>query len=274
MKITGPLSKMETFPNTPVRYQLTQGKVQTDISALVGKVVTLTFSGNIFCQNCGKKTKKSFAQGHCYPCTMKLASCDLCILKPETCHFEKGTCREPKWGEENCFKAHVVYLANSSGLKVGITRASQIPTRWMDQGATEALPILEVKNRFISGQIEMLFKKHVADKTDWRKMLKGTPEEINLVEWKEKLLEALTEELKSFDAKVLDGPVWKFQYPVEKYLEKINSHNLDKNPEIKGRLHGIKGQYLIFDTGVFNVRSYSGYEVTLEAPDGTENNSP
>ncbi len=274
MKITGPLSKMETLQNTPIRYHLTQGVVRTDITALVGKDVTITFTGKIICENCGKKTKKSFAQGHCYPCTMKLASCDLCILKPETCHYAKGTCREPQWGEENCFKPHVIYLANSSGLKVGITRASQVPTRWMDQGATEALPILEVKNRLVSGQIEMLFKTHVADKTDWRKMLKGSPEEINLVEWKEKLLGILTEELKSFDVKVLDVPVWKFQYPVERYLEKINSHNLDKNPEIKGRLCGIKGQYLIFDTGVFNVRSYSGYEVTLEAPDGTENNSP
>ena len=274
MKVTGTLSKMKTIHSGPINYELTLRAVQTDLTQLVGKNLIITYTGNIFCENCGKKTKRSFSQGHCFPCTMKLASCDLCILKPETCHYEKGTCREPEWGLENCFRDHVIYLANSSGLKVGITRSSQIPTRWMDQGATEALPILEVKNRFLSGQIEMLFKKHIADKTDWRKMLKGQPESVNLLEWKEKLLNLLSEELKTFEVKVLDGPVWKFDYPVERYLEKINSFNLDKNPEIKGRLIGIKGQYLIFDTGVFNVRSYSGYEVTLEASDGTENNLP
>lgn len=272
MKVTGTLSKMKTSHSGPINYHLTLGKVHTDITHLVGKNLKLTFSGNIFCENCGKKTKKSFAQGHCYPCTMKLASCDLCILKPETCHYEKGTCREPEWGLENCFRDHVVYLANSSGLKIGITRASQVPTRWMDQGATEALPILEVKNRFISGQVEMLFKKHIADKTDWRKMLKGQPEPIDLLSERDRLLKLLSDELKAFEVKVLDGPVWKFEYPVQRYLEKINSFNLDKNPEIKGKLIGIKGQYLIFETGVFNVRSYSGYEVTLEETDGTENN--
>jgi hypothetical protein len=269
MKITGTLSKMETQHNTPIIYKMTHGEVQTDITSLVGKNITLTFTGKILCQNCGKKTKKSFAQGYCYSCTMKLARCDLCILKPETCHYEKGTCREPKWGEENCLKDHVIYLANSSGLKIGITRATQVPTRWIDQGATEALPILTVKNRLTSGQVEMLFKKHIADKTDWRKMLKGSPEPINLIEWRDKLLGLLGEELKAFDVTPIEGPVWKFEYPVEKYLEKITSYNLDKTPQIHGRLQGIKGQYLIFDSGVLNVRSYSGYEVIMESEDGT-----
>ena len=272
MKLTGRLSKMKTLPESPIKYEMTLREVRTDITSLLGKNLTITYTGNIFCENCGKKTKKSFAQGHCYPCTMKLASCDMCILKPETCHYEKGTCREPEWGLANCFREHVIYLANSSGLKVGITRASQIPTRWIDQGATEALPILEVKNRFTSGQIEVLFKKHINDKTDWRKMLKGKPESIDLLEWKTKLLELLSEELKPFEYKVLDEPVWKFDFPVERYPEKVNSFNLDKNPVIHGRLTGIKGQYLIFDTGVINVRSYSGYEVNIEVHDGTENN--
>ncbi len=269
MKITGTLSKMETKQNTPVNYKLTHGMVQTDITALVGRLISLTFTGNIICQNCHKKTKKSFSQGYCYSCMMKLASCDLCILKPETCHYDKGTCREPKWGEENCLKDHVVYLANSSGLKVGITRVTQVPTRWIDQGATEALPILTVKNRLTSGQVEMLFKKHIADKTDWRKMLKGNPEPIDLILWRDKLLGLLSEELKAFDVTPIDSPVWKFEYPVEKYLEKISSYNLDKTPLVKGRLLGIKGQYLIFDSGVLNVRSYSGYEVIMESEDGT-----
>lgn len=265
MNATGTLSKMRTSHLSPIKYELTLSGVQYDITSIVGKTVSLKFSGKIFCTHCGKITKKSYAQGYCYPCTMKLAECDLCILKPETCHFEKGTCREPAWGEENCFKPHVVYLANSSGLKVGITRKSQVPTRWMDQGATEALPILEVKNRFVSGQIEVLFKKLVADKTDWRKMLKGDPEKIDLEIWKEKLLTELSENLKTHDYVVLDEKSVSFQYPVRSYPEKVNSFNLDKVSEVSGELMGIKGQYLIFNTGVLNVRSHTGYEVTIEA---------
>lgn len=269
MKICGILSKMETAQGSTVSYHLSLGEVHFDITSLVGKDLRLTHSGKIFCSNCGKTTKKSYAEGVCYPCTMKLASCDLCILKPETCHYEKGTCREPEWGLKNCFTPHYVYLANSSGLKVGITRKTNVPYRWMDQGASEALPILEVKNRFISGQIEVLFKKHIADKTDWRKMLKGEPESLNLIEWRDKLLGEISSELSKFEYTLLNEQVVTFKYPVQKYPEKVSSFNLDKTPEISGKLMGIKGQYLIFDTGVFNVRSHSGYEITLEETHAT-----
>lgn len=255
---------MHTLSGNPVSYGLLLNSESVDLGKMVGQELTLTYSGKIFCINCGKKTKKSYSQGFCFPCTIKLAECDLCILRPETCHYDKGTCREPSWGEENCFKPHVVYLANSSGLKVGITRRTQIPTRWMDQGASSALPILEVKNRLLSGQIEVLFKKLISDKTDWRKMLRGEPEVINLEEEKTRLLKELEGPLSQYEHTILNGPVWNFQYPVERYPEKVSSINLEKVPEIKSRLIGIKGQYLIFESGVFNVRSHSGYEITIE----------
>lgn len=264
MKLTGILSKMQASIGAPIKYELNFGDLSFDLTSKVGKHLHLTYSGNIFCAHCGKKTKKSYAQGHCYPCTMKLASCDLCILKPETCHFDKGTCREPSWGEENCFKSHIVYLANSSGLKVGITRKTQIPIRWIDQGAGQALPILEVRNRFISGQVEVLFKKYISDKTDWRKMLKGEPEPIDLIHWRNQLLNDLSEELRPFDVVTLDESILHFTYPIERYPEKVTSFNLDKISEISGKLIGIKGQYLIFETGVLNVRAHAGYEVTIE----------
>ncbi|MBA2406315.1 MAG: DUF2797 domain-containing protein [Bdellovibrionales bacterium] len=276
MKFTGPLSKMVSYSALPIQYQLMLGEVPFDLTKLIGSEVKLSYSGKIFCANCGKKTKKSYNQGFCFPCTIKLAECDLCILKPETCHYDKGTCREPAWGEENCMKPHVVYLANSSGIKVGITRRTQVPTRWIDQGATQALAILEVKKRITSGLVEVLFKKHVADKTDWRKMLKGPPEEVNLQEWKVKLLELVSEELKGHEYTILDEPEQKFNYPVNTYPEKVTSINLDKIPEISSKLVGIKGQYLIFEAGVLNVRSHSGYEVTIEgehATSTTENHS-
>ncbi len=273
MKFNGILSKMKTNAISPISYELMLGEVRFDLTALVGKNILLKYSGKILCGNCGKKTKKSYAQGYCYPCTMKLAECDLCILKPETCHYHLGTCRQPEWGDENCMKSHVVYLANSSGIKVGITRASQVPTRWMDQGATHALPIMEVKNRITSGQVEMLFKKHIADKTDWRKMLKGAPVEMDLFARRAELLNELQEDLKAFEYTLIEGPLWTFSYPVQTYPEKVTAYNLDKTSEIRGKLMGIKGQYLIFEGGVLNVRSHAGYEVTIEEDHGTQDNS-
>jgi len=185
-------------------------------------------------------------------------------MKPETCHFDKGTCREPEWAESHCFRPHIIYLANSSGLKVGITRKSQIPIRWIDQGATQALAILEVKNRKTSGQIEVLFKNHISDKTDWRKMLKGQAPEIDLQDWKEKLLALVKDEISTFEYKILEENEVRLNYPVQTYPEKVSSFSLDKNKTIEGFLVGIKGQYLIFDSGVFNVRAHTGYEINIE----------
>ena len=263
--VLGKLSKMHTsLSGTQVNYKLQLDSVWYDLNSLVGKKIKLSYTGKIVCTSCHKQIKKSYAQGFCYPCTMKLASCDLCILKPETCHFHQGTCREPEWGEKNCFQSHYVYLANSSGLKVGITRKTNVPYRWMDQGATEALPILEVSNRLVSGQVEVLFKKLISDKTDWRKMLRGEPESLHLPQWRDKLFLELKEELKSFNYNLLDDKIFKFKYPVESYPEKSSSISLDKISQIDGKILGIKGQYLIFDCGVLNVRSHTGYEIMLE----------
>lgn len=264
MKMQGILNKMNTIFSSSVQYELQLGDIIFNMNKMIGKDIQLNYFGRIYCLNCHKKTKKSYAQGYCFPCSIKLAQCDMCILKPETCHYHLGTCREPSWGEEHCFKPHVIYLANSSGLKVGITRQTQIPTRWMDQGATSALAVLEVKDRLTSGLIEVIFKKHISDKTDWRKMLKGDPVSIDLLDWKKKLLELVREEIKAFEYKVLEEKVWTFEYPVELYPEKVNSLSFEKSSTIQGKLLGIKGQYLILDKGVINIRSHSGYDVSIE----------
>ena len=263
MEMTLRLSKMKTDLSGQLSYKLGQDDQFIDFTQWVGKNISLKFTGSIFCENCGKKTKKSYSQGHCYPCTLKLASCDLCTLKPETCHYDKGTCREPEWALTHCFQPHIVYLANSSGLKVGITRESQIPTRWIDQGATQALAILRVKDRVTSGKVETIFKKYVNDKTDWRKMLKGSSEELDLKEQAKELLEKAAGELAEFSFEVLDQEEVNITYPVLNYPEKVKSVGLDKNPEISGVLQGIKGQYLIFENSVINIRAHSGYEVTI-----------
>ncbi|NBP93900.1 MAG: DUF2797 domain-containing protein [Gammaproteobacteria bacterium] len=161
--------------------------------------------GTISCIACGRNTNKSFNQGHCYPCFKRLASCDQCILKPELCHFHEGTCREPEWGKAQCFGPHVVYLANSSGLKVGITRASQIPTRWIDQGASQALPIFEVADRRTAGLIEAQMRSFVSDRTDWRKMLKGAPPPLCLKTERNRLLDGVREFVDQLNEKKFAG---------------------------------------------------------------------
>lgn len=272
----GDLRKMRTAAATPVSYSLPVGDEQLALNALLGKTLRVTFSGEIFCVGCGRKTKQSFNQGHCYPCFRNLASCDMCIVKPELCHYAAGTCREPEWGLAHCMQPHYVYLANSSGLKVGITRAPQIPTRWLDQGAVQALPIFRVQSRYLAGLIEVAMKKHVADRTDWRRMLKGEPEPCDMLERRDALAELCQEDIaqavqitakttgEGKIALLSDEQPQAFTFPVQRYPQKVSAHNFDKRPQVEGTLMGIKGQYLIFDTGVLNVRKFAGYRVTVE----------
>ncbi|WP_096297851.1 DUF2797 domain-containing protein [Halomonas sp. hl-4] len=270
----GCLRKMAVAPGSsqarPVSYQLRAGEYHIDLNERIGSPLVLRWSGAIACTHCGRATKKSFAQGYCYPCFKRLAQCDTCIVKPETCHYFQGTCREPEWAQQHCFQPHIVYLANSSGLKVGITRKTQMPTRWLDQGAIQALPILEVDTRQQAGFVEMLFKDHVGDRTNWRAMLKGDVVELDLKAERDRLMAATASglgQLKSehgADAiRELDAQHYAFQYPVATFPSKIVSHNFDKQPEVSGILQGIKGQYLMLDTGVINLRKFTGYEVQV-----------
>lgn len=272
-QISGVLEKMRVRLDEPVSYTLQLGEQQRiALNPLVGHYIRLEYSGAIHCLGCGRKTNKSFSQGYCYPCFKKLPQCDSCIVKPETCHFAAGTCRDPDWGLKHCFRPHVVYLANSSGLKVGITRKEQIPTRWIDQGAIQALPILEVDNRLHSGLVEQIFAAHVADKTNWRAMLKGQVDPIDLKAERDRLLalcHAELEQLRSAhgnDAiRETDAEVVKIAYPVANYPSKVSSLNLDKTPVVEGTLQGIKGQYLILDTGVINLRKFGAYNISFSA---------
>jgi hypothetical protein len=268
--LCGQLRKMHTRLESPVAYQLPLGDTLVALNEHLGQPIRLNFSGDINCLHCGRKTKKSFNQGYCYPCFTRLPQCDSCIVKPEKCHFHEGTCRDPAWGERHCFQPHVVYLANSSGVKVGITRGEQVPTRWMDQGAIQALPILEVDNRLHSGLIEQIIAAHVSDKTNWRTMLKGQVEPIDLIAERDRLLQlcalqldALRDQYGPDAIRALDAQVVDIEYPVLEYPTKVATHNFDKNPEVTGVLLGIKGQYLILDTGVINIRKFAAYNVQL-----------
>lgn len=255
-----------------VSYQMILGEQHIPMNPLVGADIQLVYVGKINCQNCQRKIKKSYNGGFCFPCSQNLAQCDLCFMKPELCHFAQGTCREPEWGEQVCMQDHIVYLANSSGIKVGITRISQVPTRWLDQGATQALPIFRVSSRYHSGLVEIMFKNHVSDRTDWRKMLRGSAEPTDLRQQSEWLKAECATEIGLLQQQLGDAAITALEdekpleitYPVQQYSQKISSLNFDKTPEITGKLLGIKGQYLILDKGVLNIRKFNGYQITLK----------
>ena len=246
-------------------YKLSFDDQQVDMNILVGKHIELTYNKTIQCANpeCKRATPKSYSQGYCFPCARSLARCDLCIMRPETCHYHLGTCREPEWGLSNCFTPHIVYLANSSGIKVGITRKINTPSRWIDQGAISALPILEVKTRLESGLIEKALKSFITDKTNWRTMLKNETEPADLITTKASLLDEVSSLVEKLGAKTFPDDIVSIDYPVLKYPTKVVSLSFDKTPVISGLLNGIKGQYLLLEGGVLNMRKFSSYHLTL-----------
>lgn len=268
----GSVNKMSArLDASNVEYAFRLGESEIPVNPLIGKTVRLEYLGAIHCSHCGRRTKTSFSQGYCYPCMQKLAQCDICIMSPEKCHHEHGTCRDPSWGQQFCMTDHVVYLANSSGVKVGITRATQLPTRWLDQGASQALPIVRVATRQQSGFVEDLFRSQVADRTNWRALLKGDAPAVDLSAIRQQLFDSCAEGLTALQTRfglqaiqlLHDVEPIQIRYPVEAYPTKIVSFNLDKDPIAEGTLLGVKGQYLIFDTGVINIRKYTAYQLAV-----------
>nr|WP_246341261.1 DUF2797 domain-containing protein [Simiduia aestuariiviva] len=273
--VVGSLRKMRAvLPNAQaasVEYEMVVGDHNVALNPLIGSKVSLDFTGEIKCIHCDRVTKKSFSQGFCFPCFQKLAQCDRCIMSPELCHYDKGTCREPDWAHTHCMTDHIVYLANSSGLKIGITRANQVPTRWIDQGAVSAIPLARVATRQQAGLLEDAMKEHLADKTNWRLMLKNEQPDVDLAQEFDRistLAEPFVSELQDHYGlqaiQLVDrSEATALQYPVQKYPTKIISLNAEKTPRIEGVLEGIKGQYWLLDVGVINLRKYTGYQVSF-----------
>ena len=269
--LSGTIGKLRAEVQARVQYFFPIGDQELLLRGDGEEYLRLTTEGQIRCQACQRLTRKSYNQGYCYPCFTRLAACDMCIMKPELCHYAAGSCREPAWGEAHCMVPHIVYLANSSGLKVGITRATQVPTRWIDQGASAALPLFQVGSRYHSGLIEVALARYVADKTQWQALLRGEPAELDLVAEAERLLALCASELAEIERRFpgdrvrLPPVVQNFRYPVVRYPDKIKALTLTPAQAIEGRLLGIKGQYLILAEGVFNVRKHTSYVVTLES---------
>ncbi len=253
-------------------YKLKVGEFEIDINQLLGKKINFFFTGEIICPRCHMKTNKSYSGGFCFLCSQRLACCDICIVRPEKCHFDKGTCREPEWGKNHCMIPHFVYLSNTSSVKVGITRETQIVTRWIDQGATQGLPILKVQSRYISGRVEKVLSEKISDKTNWREMLKGKPQEFDLGGQRDFLFEACGEGLDLLEEEfgeenitfLEDNTVTSIDFPVLEYPKKVVSLSFDREKNIKGELLGIKGQYLLFPQGVLNIRKFTSYVVDID----------
>lgn len=259
MKLLGQLRKMDVELHQPILYFLNLDKKPYPLNPHIGKPIGLKWSGTITCIECGRKTRKSYDQGYCFVCSRDLPENAMCSVRPELCVHEKGNEADREFWRTYCNIDHFIYLSLTSGVKVGITRHTNIPNRWIDQGAVKGLIIGRVPERVLSGQIEVVLAKHFADKTNWRKMLKGGVEDVDLVALRDKAHQLFPEAFK--ESVVKDEKVQELVYPVESVPEKITSHNLEKIPEFTDRLTGIKGQYLIFATRVINLRKYSGYHI-------------
>lgn len=264
MKHSGNLLKMSSELNKPVDYYMNFDKDGIYLNELLNKTISIKYSGIINCIKCGRKTNKSFSQGFCFPCFQTAPEADPAIVKPELDQAHLGISRDMEWAKTHSLVDHYVYLAISSGLKVGVTRHTQIPTRWIDQGAESAIKIARTPNRNTAGRIEVELKQHFADKTNWRNMLTNkVVGGVDLLSEKRRALSLLTQEFLQYKSD--EDEVFEITYPVLDYPIKVNSLSLDKMPEFEGRLTGIKGQYLIFGNGiVFNVRAHSGYLVEIE----------
>ena len=258
----GVLTKMQTEYSNPIQYYLVFENSFLSLNQLLDKNIEINFLG-YQCLQCGKK-KKIFRQGFCYDCFMISPAAGDWIMKPElsTAHLNLED-RDLEYEKRVQLQPHIVYLALSSEVKVGVTRKTQVPTRWIDQGAVQAIPIVEVPNRYLAGITEVALKEHFADKTNWQKMLKNEVPDADLIQERANLKYIIPKEVQEYFHPEKDD-LYDLHFPVLEFPKKVTSLNLDKTPNFSGKLMGIKGQYLIFQDGtVFNVRTFEGYVVKI-----------
>jgi hypothetical protein len=257
------ISKFHTTFTNPVEYTANWEKDSILFNELIGKEISIEFTGLMFCKVCNKSTKKFFGEGFCFQCFNNSPENSPCILKPELCEAHLGKGRDTAWEEKHHNQPHVVYLAATDAVKVGVTRSSQIPTRWIDQGASSVIIFAETPNRYEAGKLEVELKAFYTDKTNYRKMLQNEIDEnIDLVEEKWQTVEQLPSDLQTFISE--NDVISELTYPVITYPKSVQVLNLDKTPLIKGRLNGIKGQYLLFENDLaINIRRHTGYDIQL-----------
>ena len=263
MTYQGVLKKMMTSNEKTVQYYLEMEGDFLNMNQLLDREIEISFV-KYECLSC-HKDKQIYRQGFCKSCFFESPNAGEWIINPEKSTAHLGIeDRDLEFEKKMQLKPHIVYLANSSDVKVGVTRKSQVPTRWIDQGAHEAIEIVEVPNRYLAGITEVALKNYVSDKTNWRKMLTNDIVDVDLVAKKEELSKYIPEEAKQYYLSKNTDELH-LNFPVNKYPEKVKSLNLIKSQTYKGVLKGIKGQYLMFeDATVFNVRANEGLVVSIE----------
>lgn len=262
MHYFGQISKMISSLDSPIKYQLPIGKDNISLNKLIGSKIEISYNGEIRCIVCDKKIYKTYMQGYCYPCFISLPQTEDCIFKPHLCRAHKGQARDIEWAKKNCLVTTYVYLALTSNLKVGVTRGSHVPSRWIDQGAHYAIKLAKTPNRYLSGMIELELSRHISDRTKWRKMIQGEYDMVDLIDIKNKLFSKIPDQYQKYI--LLENNLTELKYPMTNIPKKIKSFNLDKNLELSGILTGIKGQYIIIDNEVvLNIRKYTGYFITI-----------
>lgn len=258
MHFVGNILKMRTELDKPVRYFLSNGNEEIFMNELIGSDVKIAYKNQINCIKCGRQITKSYAQGYCFPCFQNAPETEECVLRPELCNAHKGIARDMEFAKNHCLINHFVYLSYTSNLKVGVTRNTQIPTRWIDQGAIAAIKIAETPNRYIAGLIEVALKSRFADKTNYRKMLIKKDIDLDLLNEKLHAIGFLSDNLRQYS--IIDNTITTIEYPIQFLPDKLVSINLEKEIYIIDRLVAIKGQYLIFHSGkIINIRNYAGY---------------
>ena len=255
------LHKMKTELKDAVQYKLFKDSEEILVNDLLGKKISFKFNGKVQCGACQKFPKKLFAQGFCYDCFMSAPQAADWIINPEKSQAHLGIeDRDLEYEKSVQLKPHIVYLAVASALKVGVTRGTQVPTRWIDQGASFAIKLAETPHRQLAGEIEVALKSHFTDKTNWRRMLKNEVADFDLEDEKWQVEDLLPGDLAQYMSE--DDTIVEINYPVLEFPDKVKSVGFDKLPEIEGTLLGIKGQYLLLDDNrVLNIRKHEGYFV-------------
>jgi hypothetical protein len=269
----GNIRKMEvSLEGNEAKYQLRlynnliRPEETVDMNSLVGKDIQIDFTGNINCVVTGKKIPKAYGEGMSWDAFQSSPMADQSIVSPELSTAHLGIeRRDLEWEITNHVTPHFVYISFTSGFKVGVTRHTQIPIRWIDQGAVAAIAIAKTPYRQAAGKIEVALKNFVNDKTNWRKMLvHQSIDETKILELKKELTAKIPEELKPYIITEDEHKIQFIDYPVQDYPTKITTLKLDKTPLIEKKLMGIKGQYLIFaDNTVFNMRAHTAYQISL-----------
>ena len=269
MQITGNIRMMDTellhsVPQykLPI-YDVIDFKELVDMNALLGQTIRLEFEGHFNSIISGEKMTKCFGDGLTYREFMESPMASPSIMRPELSQIHEGIAlRDYEWEVKHHLQPHVVYISLTSNYKVGVTRDTNMPYRWIDQGATQAIVLAEVPYRQLAGLIEVSLKEHISDKTAWQKMLKGVIDETKTItEVRDEMAALVTKELSHYLSKTTD--ITEINYPVLEFPDKVKSTKLEKEKIIEGKLMGIKGQYLILDSGVTNIRSQTGARVTI-----------